>query len=544
VNAAPVVPGSLAEATATVPARPVRDAGRVLVDLRLVVPAVLAWSAAVVVTRVRPATALGVAGVALALACLALAAPHGIGRRGAGRRRLVAGTLARRTPARRTVARGAVALGTVALGLVAAAAVLLSGSAQRQAVDHGLLPQAARDGATVRLTGVVTGDPRTLPPAWPGAPARAAVVLAGSGVTSHGRTGRAAGDVLVVGPGAWASVPYRARVSVTGRAQAGGAGERTVAVVTTNAAPEVVGAPPRWAALTSAVRGRVTTLAADQPGDAGALLAGITVGDTGRMPADLVGALRSAGLTHVTAVSGAHFALVVALVLSLASTVRAPRRVRAASALLATGATVALVHPDPSVLRAAVMGLVGVVGLLAGRPARAPASLCTAVVVLVTIDPWLGLQLGFVLSVLATAGLVLAGAPLARRWAARVGRGPAEALALPLAAQLACAPVLLLVQPDVSTYAVPANAAAAPAVGPATVLGLLAGVVDPLCHPLAEALAACAAAACWWVAAVARVAASAPGAHLAWLPGPVGVAVLALASVCVVLLLLRTRREA
>ena len=66
-----------------------------------------------------------------------------------------------------------------------------------------------------------------------------------------------------------------------------------------------------------------------------------------------------------------------------------------------------LARPEPSVLRATVCGVVAVVAMnRGGRSAGIPA-LCTAVVVLLLVDPWLGRSYGFALSVLATAGLLV-----------------------------------------------------------------------------------------------------------------------------------------
>nr|WP_281362139.1 ComEC/Rec2 family competence protein [Cellulomonas humilata] len=267
------------------------------------------------------------------------------------------------------------------------------------------------------------------------------------------------------------------------------------------------------------------------------MLPGVTVGDTSTVPADLVGALRTAGLTHVTAVSGAHFSLVAALVLALASALRLPRWARVAVAFAAMACMVLVVHPSPSVLRAATMGLVAVLGVLLGRPHRAPAALAATVVVLLVADPWLAGELGFVLSVLATGGLVLLGGPLAERWAPACGRPLATALALPVAAQLVCAPVILLLTPTVALYAVPANVLVAPAIAPATVLGLAAGCVAPWWSGGAHVLSLGAGAACWWIGAVTRVAAAAPGAQVEWLPGWAGVAVLTVAGACALRLL-------
>ena len=72
-------------------------------------------------------------------------------------------------------------------------------------------------------------------------------------------------------------------------------------------------------------------------------------------------------------------------------------------------AMVLLVHPSPSVVRAAAMGLVASGGCCSGARTGAPAALAAAVVVLLVADPWLAGELGFVLSVLATGAIVLLG---------------------------------------------------------------------------------------------------------------------------------------
>jgi len=221
------------------------------------------------------------------------------------------------------------------------------------------------------------------------------------------------------------------------------------------------------------------------------------------------------------------------LVLALASAVGLPRAGRAAVTAAAMAAMVLLVHPSPSVLRAAVMGLVAVLGVLVGRPHRAPAALSATVVLLLVVDPWLAAELGFVLSVLATGGLVLVGGPLAERWSPRCGRPLATALALPVAAQLVCAPAILAATPTVALYAVPANVLVAPALAPATVLGLAAAGTAGWWGAGAHVLALGSGAACWWIGAVARTAAAAPGAQVAWLPGWAGVVVLSVAGACV-----------
>ncbi|GCD20632.1 hypothetical protein CTKZ_21940 [Cellulomonas algicola] len=518
-----------------------------MVDLRLVAPALVAWLAACVVVR-QDATTGRMVACACAAGALSVFAAAGVR---SGRH---TGRTARAGP-------GPASWGaSVALALVVAAAVLGAGAAHvaaRDALAVGVsasgpdgMPSAdatapdslgtSADGAaagakgTTTVTGTVDGLARPLASSWPGAPPRARVDVRvehmGSGATATER----GGSVVVLGPGSWAGVRPGERVVVAGRWSVLPRGDRAAAILVTDDAPTVVAHAPPLHVVAGALRETVDRQADRLPGDAGALLPGVTVGDTARVPDDLRDALRVSGLTHLTAVSGAHFALVGALVVAGVGALGAPRAVRAGAVLLVGGALVTLVGASPSVLRAAVMAVVGCGGMLLGRRAAAPAALSTSVVVLLVVDPWLATELGFVLSVLATGGLVLLGGPLAERWSTRLPRPLATALAAPVAAQVACAPVVLLVTPTVSVLAVPANMLAAPAVAPATVLGLAAAVVGTWWPAGGDVVAGLAGAACWWVGTVARAVAGTPGAAVTWLPGVPGVILLAVAGAATV----------
>jgi competence protein ComEC len=93
---------------------------------------------------------------------------------------------------------------------------------------------------------------------------------------------------------------------------------------------------------------------------------------------------------------------------------------------------------------------------------------------------------------------------------------------------------VLIVSPTVSVLAVLANLLAAPAVAPATVLGLAAAVVGTWWPTGGHVVSALAGAACWWVGAVARAVAATPGAAVTWLPGIPGVVLLAVAGAATV----------
>lgn len=254
---------------------------------------------------------------------------------------------------------------------------------------------------------------------------------------------------------------------------------------------------------------------------------GMVIGDTRAMPASQHDQMRVSGLTHLTAVSGAHFAVVAVLLHASLRRLRLHRSVQAGTAALGMVGFALLVFPDASVVRALVMALVGAVALWWGRPAQALPALATAVIVLVSLDPFIALEAGFALSVSAVAAIVL-WAPRLRVLLGRVMPPTiAMLISVPLAAQAACAPILILLEPRVSVYAVLANALVAPFVAPVTIVGLAAVLAGPLAPGVASWGAWLASTTVWPVAAVAQWVASLPGTAISWPSGLAGALALA-----------------
>ncbi len=270
-----------------------------------------------------------------------------------------------------------------------------------------------------------------------------------------------------------------------------------------------------WWSASERVREGVRHAVASTPDEPAALVPALVVGDDQRLTDRMEEEFRRTGLTHLLAVSGTNLTIVLALVLAIARAGRAPPRALVAVGLLGVVGFVLLARPEPSVLRAAAMGVVGLAAL--GLGARGGIrTLCVAVVALLFLDPWLGRAPGFVLSVSATAGILVLAPPFTRAFRRWLPHWAAVGLAVPLAAQAACTPTIAALSSEVSVVAVAANVLAAPAVAPATVLGLLAGLLDLVAPPAATVLGWGAACSAGWVVLVARRAAALPGASIAW----------------------------
>ena len=413
---------------------------------------------------------------------------------------------------RRYVAVWAVA--AVLLGLVCGFAATAARTVARDAPQlRALLGRHPSVAAAL----VVDGDPRPL--RWSETvlvPARMAEVVTPDGT----RLGLDVRVLVFTRDPAWRDLLPGQRVAAHGRLGPPRGGDLTAAILSAPGPPVPVGAPPWVQHAAGGLRAGLREATAGLPPQPGSLVPALAIGDTSGLDPGLEEEFRATGLTHLMAVSGANITIVVGFVLLVARWLRAGPWLAVAVAALALVGFVILVRPSPSVLRAAAMGAVGLLALLVGRSRVATSALATAVIVSLLLDPALAVSAGFLLSVLATGALVM----LAPGWrdrlrAAGAPPGLAEALAVPAAAQVVCAPVIAGLSGQVSLVALPANLLAAPAVAPVTVFGVAAAVVSPVSPDLAGALAWVASWPARWLVLVASVGAAAPAAALEWANG-------------------------
>jgi competence protein ComEC len=280
--------------------------------------------------------------------------------------------------------------------------------------------------------------------------------------------------------------------------------EGRVAALLINKGSFVVISPPsRWANSLDRIRDGLR--AASGTGDSGALIPGMVLGDTSLQSATFKNEMRRSGLTHLVAVSGANFAIVSTFILYLMQFVfrKIPLRLGATAVFLI--AFIALVRPSPSVLRAAAMAAVLLIAQGTHRGRDSLPALGFAIAAVVVADPWQVRDPGFALSVLATAGLLIAAPRLVEKFSTVMPKPLAIVIATPLAATLFCSPVIVAISGQLSLMSIMANVLAAPAVAPITIVGFLAGLISPAFPSLSQLLLWCVKPLAAWVAWIASV---------------------------------------
>lgn len=523
-------------------------------DLRLVPPALAAWVTAALTVDAPPGWVMGavvvslVAGGALLLA--GRRGSRGAEGRGGGR----------------SLSWPRVSVAAVLLCVAAAAA---SAGLHGADLRRGPVPTLARQFANVTAEVEITSDPRLTRPRIKGDHMAPTAVLLDAEVRrvtrADGTVVATRAPVLVIvdarsprgsprlsGEGSpWLSLLPSTRLRVPARlvpALSGGDDIAAVLRVRGGAPPEVVGEPSGPQRFAGRLREGLREATDGLEADARALLPGLVVGDTSRVTPELDDAFKATDLTHLLAVSGGNFTILLALFIGppglaqraerrgLAPRLGVPLRATALLGGVLTLAFVIVCRPDPSVLRAAACGSIALLAIATGRRRSLIPALATAVLLLVLYDPWLARSYGFLLSVLATGALLT----LAPRWSTalqrrRVPPRLAEALAAAAAAQALCAPVVAVLSARVSLVAVPCNLLAEFAVAPATVLGFATLATASVALPVAKALAWCASWPARWIAGIARTGAALPGGGVDW-PGTwTGALLLALVTAVVVL---------
>ena len=432
----------------------------------------------------------------------------------------------------RRYCRGAPVL--VLAGCVAAgAAVACSAMLRAQANDHNPVAELAAERAFVSATVRVTSDPVLKQGRYePFVLLRARVQQ----VTGRGRTHRTAVPVLILAGTEWQRAELGATVLVEGRV-AEADGDALAAVVSTSRPPTLLAEPGTMYDAAAAVRAGIRAAVAPARTQERTLIPALVVGDDQGMPEQVVEDFRVAGLTHLSTVSGTNLTLVVGFVLILARWVGVRAQGLVVVGVLGVAGFVLLARTEPSVVRAAAMGSVALIGMGSNGRERGVRALGVAVLVLLLFDPWLATSVGFVLSALATAGILFLAPPWRDAMMRWLPRWVAEAVAVPLAAQLACTPVVAAISGQVSLVAVVANLLVAPAVGPATVLGLLGGLLMLVLDPVGLLVGRLAAWCAWWIVSVAEQSARLPTAAVEWPATAFAVGVLTLVCVGIALVM-------
>ncbi|MDE6498030.1 MAG: ComEC/Rec2 family competence protein [Muribaculaceae bacterium] len=237
-----------------------------------------------------------------------------------------------------------------------------------------------------------------------------------------------------------------------------------------------------------------TVYASPLSGEAAAFVTTTMVADGAMLPHALRDDFRASGLAHILALSGFHVGIVAMLVMMLTRPMllnRRLRHVRGALVLAAVWSFALLGGLSPSLVRAAVMCSLLIIAGLSGRYTSAWNSLAVAAIVILAWRPAAIYDVGFQLSFAAVAGILTFSDvlnPFDRDNNPRL-HALAAAVAVPIGATLATAPIVGVVFGKLPLLFLPANIIAGILFTPFYILALALVALSSLGLP------------CGWIAA-------------------------------------------
>ena len=207
------------------------------------------------------------------------------------------------------------------------------------------------------------------------------------------------------------------------------------------------------------------------------------------LDAEMYNHMNRSGISHILSISGMHFSVIVAFVLTLLQRLSLPRRVPEIITLLFGAGFVAVTGFSPAIVRSFVMFLVLLLGQMSFRQGDSLNALGCGLLLSCCIWPEWSCSLGLQLSAAATLGILLLGRRFYRvlflrmargtqhRWYKALVQGVAGSIGISGAAYLFTLPLLLYSNGWIPTYSIPTNLLVAPLTAPVMLGGLLCALI-------------------------------------------------------------------
>lgn len=216
------------------------------------------------------------------------------------------------------------------------------------------------------------------------------------------------------------------------------------------------------------------------------LVIAMTLGDRSFLTDQQQLAFSRTGLSHTMAVSGLHVSWLLLCLLWLLRTVRCPLRMSAFLSCVFLLLCIPFFGFSFSVVRAVIMGTLGLLGIFFFRETQAWNSLVIAAILILVWQPYAWADIGCVLSFLSTAGILLYASPV-KGWLEEtiLPRAYAGSLSLSIAACLSTFLITAWSFHQISLWAPVANLVLAPLFPVSLIGAVLLLLFHVVCPPIA-----------------------------------------------------------
>lgn len=219
------------------------------------------------------------------------------------------------------------------------------------------------------------------------------------------------------------------------------------------------------------------------------LLLGLLIGQKDNIQEDIIKSFRTANLSHILAVSGAHTSYIILGLTYIITKSKAPRRVGYIITIIILLVFIIITGASYSVIRACIMSIITISAKLFYKKENFFISICASLFIILIQNPFAINDIGLKLSFLGTIGIIVFNKNITEFFIRiKIKENIAKVLSLTFSAQLMIMPITILNFNTFSLTFFISNILASPLLGIIIILGFIAIFVSFVLNPISKIL--------------------------------------------------------
>lgn len=219
------------------------------------------------------------------------------------------------------------------------------------------------------------------------------------------------------------------------------------------------------------------------------LLLGLLIGQKDNIQEDIIKSFRTANLSHILAVSGAHTSYIILGLTYIITKSKSPRRIGHIITIIILLLFIIITGASYSVIRACIMSIITISAKLFYKKENFFISICVSLFIILIQNPFAINDIGLKLSFLGTIGIIVFNKNITELFIRiKIKENIAKVLSLTFSAQLMIMPITIL---NFNTFSVTffiSNILASPLLGIIIILGFIGIFVSFVLNPISKIL--------------------------------------------------------
>lgn len=225
------------------------------------------------------------------------------------------------------------------------------------------------------------------------------------------------------------------------------------------------------------------------PQRTGNLLLGILIGERDNIQENIIESFKTANLSHILAVSGAHTSYIILGITYIISKSKTPKKVGYIITIIFLLLFIIITGATYSVVRACIMAIILIGAKLCYRKENFTTSICISLLIILIQNPFAINDIGLKLSFMGTIGIIVFNKNITNLFIKlKIKEKIAKILSITFSAQLMIVPITVLNFNTISLTFFISNLLASPLLGIIIVLGFISVFISFILQPISKIL--------------------------------------------------------